>query len=323
MDHDAHFRGGYWVEHAYDDAYWTAFRNAAGEFAKHLQAKGWTEPMFEFYLNNKVYFKRDRQNRWDACSAAWVFDEPANTQDFWALRRFGMEFWQGVATHPGARFTFRIDVSRPQWQRNLLDGVTSVEVTSGILRTYHNRVMDRAGLFRNLVYLYGSANKIGTDNSMPAAWCVETWALGADGVVPWQTVGKAKSWSEPDELSLFYPTPDGPVPSLRLKSFLEGEQLTEYLTLYAALSGQSREAIGAVLREEFGFVAELKKRSEADAGSSLFPPGTKERLEDLRLRLGAWLHDQAPPSRERWHDPRPPVRNPADFIPIAPLTISE
>ncbi|HCN77621.1 MAG TPA: hypothetical protein DIT13_10570, partial [Verrucomicrobiales bacterium] len=54
MKHDEHFKGGYWIESAFDEAYWTQFRAMAAEIAKHLEAKGWTEPMFEFYLNNKV-----------------------------------------------------------------------------------------------------------------------------------------------------------------------------------------------------------------------------------------------------------------------------
>lgn len=319
MDHERYFRGGYWIESAYDEAYWREFRDAVARFAEHFTARGWTEPMFEFYLNNKVYFKRDRGNRWDACSAAWVFDEPMNTQDFWALRRFGMEFWRGVAAKPGARFTFRADISRPEWQRDLLDGVTSAEIVSGVLRTYRDRVVQRAEQFDNLVYMYGSANRIGTSNAMPAAWCVETWALGADGVVPWQTIGKADAWQKPDQLSLFYPTPNGPVPSLRLKSFRAGQQLTEYLTMFTALSGGNRLDVGAAVLALPGLRAALEKKSEADAGDSLFGPEAGSTLTALRQRLGHWLDAKAPALRDRWHDPRPQPRDPAAVRTITAL----
>lgn len=321
VDHDRHFLGGYWVESAYDDAYWPAFRAAAGEFARHFAERGWREPMFEFYLNNKVYFKHERGDRWDACSAPWVFDEPSNTQDFWALRRFGLEFWRGVSGVKDVNFAFRADISRPEWQRDLLDGVTSAEVVSGILRTYRDRVMERAGRLQNLVYMYGSANVIGTPNSMPAAWCVETWALGADGVVPWQTIGKPAAWEKPDQLSLFYPTETGPVPSLRLKAFRAGEQLVEYLTMYAELSGQTRDAVGAAVLGEPGLRATVKKKSEADAGDSLFGTEAGLTLRGLRERLGAWLDAKAPAPRERWHDPRPPVRDPGAVREIVPVPL--
>lgn len=319
MNHEEHFRGGYWIESAYDEAYWGEFRTAASRFAEHFAAKGWTEPVFEFYLNNKVYFKRERGNKWDASSAAWIFDEPMNTQDFWALRRFGLEFWSGVAAHPGARFAFRTDISRPEWQRNLLDGVTSVEVVSGVLRTYRERVIDRAGKFGNLVYMYGSANRIGTPNIMPVAWCAETWALGADGVVPWQTIGKPGSWQQPDELSLFYPTPNGPVPSLRLKAFRAGQQLAEYLAIYSELSGASRASVGAAVLAKAGLRGGLKKKSEADAGSSLYGPEAHDSVQSIRRALGEWLSQRHPGPRECWHDPRPGKRDPGAVWTISPV----
>jgi hypothetical protein len=320
MDHERHFRGGYWIENAYDDGYWQEFRDAAGQFAKHFAEKKWTEPVFEFYLNNKVYFKRDRGNRWDACSAPWILDEPVNTQDFWALRKFGIEFWRGVSANPGAHFAFRADISRPEWQRDILDGVTNTEVVSGVLRTYRDRVIGRARKFGNQVYMYGSANRIGTPNTAPAAWCVETWALGADGMVPWQTIGKESAWTKADELSLFYPTPEGPVPSLRLKSFRAGEELVEYLTMYCALSGEDRDTVGAaVLAESASLRAFMKKKSEADAGDSLFGTDAHRGLVSLRQRLGAWLDAKAPAPRDRWHDPRPSPQDPSKVRTITPL----
>jgi len=319
MNHDQHFKGGYWVESAYDDAYWREFRAAAGRFAEHLAAKKWTEPMFEFYLNNKVYFKQQRGNRWDGCSAAWIFDEPANTQDFWALRRFGVEFWRGVAGTTGPRFVYRADISRPEWQRDLLDGVVTSEVVSGALRSYRDRVMGRARTLGTFVSMYGSANPIGTSNATTAAWCVESWALGADGVVPWQTIGTPEAWTKPDDLAVLYQTPEGPVPSLRLKAFRAGQQLVEYLTIYCAVSGEERDAVGAAVLAEPGLRATMRKSSEDDAGSSVFGPEAHASLATLRHRIGSWLDAKAPAPRDRWHDPRPAARDPAALREITAL----
>jgi hypothetical protein len=309
MDHEKLFRGGYWIESAYENDYWTQFRAAAAKFAEHVEAKQWKGTMFEFYLNNKVYFKRDRGNRWDACSAPWIFDEPMHTQDFWALRRFGLEFWNGVAPYASRDFfAYRADISRPEWQRELLDGITTAEVVSGVLRTYRDRVIGRAERLGNLVYMYGSANPIGTPNVVPASWCVETWALGADGVVPWQTVGNQKSWTEPDTLSLFYPTANGPVPSLRLKSFRAGQQLVEYLNH----SGIDRRQLGEAILAEPGMRAKLQKTSEDDAGSSLFDTATHRSLTALRRSLH-------PHNREVLKSLHPAGRDPSRVRPITPL----
>jgi len=302
MKHDEHFKGGYWIEHAYDDAYWTQFRNAAAEIAKHFEAKNWTEPMFEFYLNNKVYFKKDD---WRKCTAAWIFDEPVHTQDFWAIRHFGREFWNAVAPYQKVRLAYRADISRPQWQRELLDHCVNAEIVSGVLRSYWPRVLRRAKDCGNIFYMYGGANALGTPNVANAAWCVESWALGADGVVPWNTIGKMESWKTPDELSVFYPTPNGPVPSLRLKTFRAGQQLVEYLTQYCAVSGESRESVMAALRGIPGLSATLVKKSEEDAGKSQFGAETQPAFEALRMRLGAYLNAKTPVSKDRWYDPRP------------------
>ena len=306
MDHEKHFKGGYWIESAYDNAYWQQFREAVSRTAKHLGDKGWSDTMFEFYLNNKVSFKA---KGWERSTAAWVFDEPSNTQDFWALRRFGIEFWTAAAAHPNARLVYRADISRPQWQRDILDGLVNVEVVSGSLRTYSRHITTRAQKFGNLVYMYGSANALGTPRVSNAAWCVEAWALGADGVVPWQTVGNPKSWEKADELSLFYPTASGPVPSLRLKTFRAGQQLVEYLTLFTALSGESRQGVASAVLNEPGLQAKTVKKNEDDAGKSAFGADTHRALTALRLRLGQWLNDKAPAPRERWHDPRPKAQD--------------
>ncbi len=302
MNHDAHFRGGYWIEDAYDNSYWEEFRHAAAEAARHFEEKGWTEPMVEFYLNNKVYFKKDD---WRKCTAAWVFDEPVQTQDFWALRRFGMEFWKAVEPWQKARLCYRADISRPQWQRDLLDDCVNVEVVSGALRTWWPRVRRRAEEHGNLYYMYGSASAPGAACWANAAWCVESWSLGADGVVPWNTIGDMAAWQKPTETSVLYPTAQGPVPSLRLKSFLAGQQLVEYLMQFTALSGHTRAEVMAAVRALPGLSAKLVKRSEADAGRSQFGAETHAALKSLRLRLGRWLDAQGPAARERWHDPRP------------------
>lgn len=312
MDHEAAFRGGYWVESAYPDQYWETFRDAVARFTTHFAERGYHHTMFEFYLNNKVYFKANRDNRWDACSAPWIFDEPTHTQDFWALRRFGREFWLGV--HAAGQqqalpwMTYRLDISRPQWQRELLDDVSNVEVVSGELRRYRQRVIERSRRLNHLVYMYGSSGPVTDRVVMPAAWCVETWALGGDGVVPWQTIGTKQSWTKPDDLSLFYPTAGKPVPSIRLKSFRQGQQLVEYLTIYSQLSGNTRAEVGEAVLTDPGLKGVMRKRSEEDAGTTNFGEATAGALARLRLSLGHWLDQQSPPDRVQWHQPFPPAK---------------
>jgi len=319
MNHERHFKGGYWIEQAYGDEYWREFRTASQAFAQHFADRGWKETVAEFYLNNKVEFKKSR-GRWDATSAPWIFDEPTHTQDFWALRRFGLEFWQGISAVPNTRLAFRLDISRPEWQRDLLDGLTNVEVASGALRPYRDRVIGAARRDGKLIYMYGAASKLGTTRATDVAWCVETWALGADGVVPWQTIGKADAWTKPDDLALLYPTPAGVAPSLRLKAYRSGQQLAEYLTIYSAVSGQTRDAVGAAVLALPGMRAGTVKANDDDAGDSRFDATAADSVRQLRLRLGTWLDRQAPADRARWHDPRPKAQDPTKVPVITPLS---
>ncbi|MFM9000731.1 MAG: hypothetical protein ACKORB_03790, partial [Opitutia bacterium] len=136
----------------------------------------------------------------------------------------------------------------------------------------------------------------------------------------WQTIGSRDSLTTPDDLAVFYPGPDGPLPSLRLKAFRAGQQLTEYLTAYATTSAQDRDAGGAAVLDLPGMRAGTVRTYADDAGSSAFGDGAARSIAELRLRLGAWLDvNHLPPSRERWNDPRPRRIDPAKIEPRTAL----
>jgi hypothetical protein len=301
MDHERAYRGGYWIEKAYPESYWAEFRAASRQFARHIKEKGWADTTFEFYLNDKVFFK-DTRGSWSGCSAPWIFDEPFNTQDFWALRRFGREFL--TAASGERNLVFRCDISRPEWQRDLLDGICGVEVIGGSLRTYRDRVLARQARYGQKVFTYGSPNKIGTTNLQCSAWCLDAWCLGADGVVPWNTIGEAQSWTKPDQTCLFYPSEQGPLPSLRLMAFCHGQQLVEYAAIFTQLAGHDRRAVADALRRELGLDGLLKKTSEDDAGTMCYDRLSPASLERLRVRLGTWIAARKPADRKSWSVPR-------------------
>jgi hypothetical protein len=302
MDHERAYRGGYWIEKAYPESYWAEFRAASREFARHIARQGWKDTTFEFYLNDKVFFKAKR-GAWSKCSAPWIFDEPVNTQDFWALRRFGREFL--AATGGAGNLVFRCDISRPEWQRDLLDGVCGEEVLGSEMRPYRDRILARQARYGHKFLVYGSPNKIGTPNRQCSAWCLDAWCLGADGVVPWNTIGNARSWTAPDQTCLFYPTEQGPLPSLRLKAYCHGQQLIEYVTIFTQLAGHDRRGVAEALRRELGLEGLLTKTSADDAGTMRYDRLSPHRLELLRFRLGAWIAAKKPADRKSWAVPRP------------------
>ena len=309
-----HYHGDYWADRAFPAAYRRDFVEVSRQFAEHLAAKGWGGTLFQGFLNNKVDFKA---RGWSRGSSPWLLDEPAHFQDFWALRFFGAAFHEGVAQAPaGAKLVFRADISRPQWQRDALDGVLDYNVVGSAMRPYRRLVMDRKAAGGQVVLEYGSPNAIEGSNAQPATWCIDAWTLGADGVIPWQTIGTADSWRKADDLALFYPGREpgaGPVPSARLKSYLRGQQDVEYLTLWALTAGEPRRAVGRRVREALRLDQAERRGTGAavaeDAGRIDYARLRPGDLHALRVRLGRALSDAHPAPRRSLVDFRTPRRD--------------
>lgn len=311
MDINAAFAGSYWADEALGAGYWRGFSQAAGAFASHIQSRGWRDTIFECYLNNKVFHK---QGGWSNSSALWVFDEPVNTQDFWALRCFGMAFNDGVrhaltGEAQPAKLAFRADISRPQWQRDMLDGVIGVNVVGGGVGRYDRMVLDRKRKSGEVTYAYGGSTGIAGNNASIAAWCVDSWCVGLDGVIPWQTLGKMESWQQADVESLFYPGgpigSDRPVPSLRLKAYTRGQQDVEYLTMFSLISGQQRDAVGLAARQLLKPASTFTKTHEEDAGTISFGELDGVALWKIRTQVGALIDAAAPPFKRKLIDLNP------------------
>ncbi len=301
MNLAAGFRGGYWADDALTDDYRKQLVTASRLLAEHFTQRGWRGTQFEFYLNNKVYFRKESLDR---TTAWWVFDEPVNTQDFVALRWFGQAFHEGVSLtrtpanaheNAGPRMAFRGDISRPQWQRGLLDEVLDVNVVGGSLRKYQRMIQERKERHRpgQMIYNYGSANAVEQSNVQPAAWCLDAWTLGADGVIPWQTIGNDKSWRQGDALSLFYPGKaigqDGPIASVRLKAFARGQQDVEYLNLLLAKTGGQRWMLGDAVRQVIGTENSGDAANADIAAAPVYDRLTPQALWALRLRVARAL----------------------------------
>jgi hypothetical protein len=184
---DANYNGDYWADRAFHNGYREAFVSAARQFAEHFAERGWHDVLFQCFLNNKIDFKR---GGWSRGSSPWLLDEPANFQDYWALRYYGEACHTGLAQVRSAggrppKIVFRADISRPQWQRDSLDHVLDYLVVGGhAFRRYNRVVLDRKQAFGEVVVDYGTTNAVEESNLQPVGWCLDSWTLGSDGVVP-------------------------------------------------------------------------------------------------------------------------------------------
>ncbi|MCI0586043.1 MAG: hypothetical protein L0323_04280 [Planctomycetes bacterium] len=240
---ESHWRDAPAIEEALPDSYARAFSDTAAAFARHLDERGWTETRFLGFLNDKVDFRaRGAGTSW------WLLDEPAFRDDFLALRWYARRFRDGVGAAKGrARMLFRVDLSRPQWRREHLDGLADLVVCNA-LRESGGIALETARRNGEVLWSYGEPP---LDPAETRAWCLRAWLEGADGMVPWQSVGTPEAWKRPEATALLYPSgpgrPGGPFPSRRLKMLRRAAQDAEILNLLVARGLATREGIRATV----------------------------------------------------------------------------
>ena len=303
-----HFRPSYWADEAFDASTAQELKAAFAAFASHLSERRWNETVFQFYLNNKVYYR----SKYAQSPAPWIFDEPVHTQDFWAVRWFGLLWRQAVEAAAGdAKLWYRADISWGQYGRNLLWGVTDIEYIGGNNAQKTRMKQDEFMLSRKAYFAeYGTANRVDQPNTQPALWCLAAWAKGATGVLPWQTIGSKDAWKKAEQTALFYPHPEGPVPSVRLKAFSRGQQDVEYLQLLSDSVKAPRHAVAGWLKTHLALGENYYKLDPEDAGTAEYKGVSAPDLWKLRQRVGAFLSARAPPYRRSIVEPAQPQLNP-------------
>ena len=265
---EGNYNGDYWADRAFPESYRRAFVAASRQIAEHFQAKGWTETLFQGFLNNKNNFKA---RGWSRGSSPWLLDEPANFQDYWALRYFARAFHEGINQAAGSpaerrgrdppwpRLVFRADISRPQWRRDSLDGLLDYHVVGSAMRSYPRLVFDRKRTFGEIVLEYGSTNPVEGSNVQPVG--VVPGCLVAGGrrrppladdrqrrlVEAGRRAVALLSGTRPRAGGAGRSGP-GVIPSIRLKAYRRGQQDVEYLTLWSQLHNEPRWAVGQQVR---------------------------------------------------------------------------
>ncbi len=295
------YRPSYWPDEAFSEKYKTDLSKAFGDFAKHCSEMGWNDTVFQFYLNNKIYYRK----RFRRCSAPWIFDEPVNTQDFWALRWYGILWHQAVEPVKGmAKMWYRADISYTQFARNILWGITDIEYLGGNNFQKTRMKQEEQVLSKRKSYYaeYGTANPIDKPNTQPVLWCLSAWSKGAVGVLPWQTIGTKKAWSFAQQTCLFYPDPEGPIPSVRLKAFRRGQQDVEYAVLLWKSTKLPKYIIEKWLRDKLPLAGSLYKVDETDAWILNFNNAGPMELWKVRYVLGEAISTIAPEYRRKLMD---------------------
>jgi hypothetical protein len=323
------YEKSWWPEQALSDAYRDKLAAYFAAFARHIRDRGWDRTEFQFYLNNKVYYRE----KFAGSSAPWIFDEPVNIQDFAALKWYG-DLWYGAVdpVKGQTRQVFRCDISFTQYGRDILWGVSDIDYLGGNnpqkTRMKHEEMVRHPG---TRFAEYGTANDLLDANTQPVLWQLSAWAKGAVRVLPWQTICSADCWEKGEQTALFYPgefypgdpgefypgqgsEPGAPgaqgadanvegtentervedrvYPSIRLKAFRQGQQLIEYLVLLAKTKNVSENTIRHWLTNYLtrqGLQETTVKTHQHDAGTPAYKNMTIPDIYHLRFLVGSDL----------------------------------
>jgi len=245
------------IERCLDGDFAAAWETVLRQFHAHLVEKGWTRTRCQVYLNNK-YFFRDAVRHGGRGVSLWLLDEPQFADDFLALRYFARLTRRALEPAGEARtIDFRIDISRPTHQRDWLDGLVDLNVCADQLHAQRRHVERRRRRFGEAYIDYRMPASFGADELGWRTWALRACCWGADGTLPWQTIGADGAFDAATDTALM--VPGGrvglrePLPSLRMKAWRDGIQDAELLWMLRARRGWS----DAQLRAWVGQVAGL------------------------------------------------------------------
>ena len=188
---------------------------------------------------------------------------------------------------------FRIDISRPEFDRGQLEGKAGLwVVATDAFHTYHRLVADRAERTGEQIWIYGSTNRVEESNRMVEAWALDAWRGGASGLVPWQTINRdGSAMTQADPLGLFIFTKGQGAGaaarsainhSMRLKAYRRAEQDVEYLELVRSKTGLTPAQVRALVDHYVDLGGKVRAAYAEDAGTPEYGKASPESLRRLR-----------------------------------------
>jgi hypothetical protein len=246
--------------------YKEGFAGVIGGLFKHFGEKGWTKTNFQFFLNNKYYFKCNffvdplvGGGAKPGGRCYWLLDEPVDFDDFDA-NRFFLSMARRAVENSGVKNVkaqYRIDISNPHMARGLLDGVCDLWDCS-----FLNEIASSARVRQNMLpdekwWNYGGGPNVGQPSALTEANFLTRYSWGCAGYLPyWSNFGEGDAWKTSSGLSIFYSGHhfagtdkdyDGPIPGLRMKMMRRAQQDIEYLNLLAQSKDWDRERVISAL----------------------------------------------------------------------------
>ena len=269
--------------------YAQTFVDVLKDFIATAQSRGWGGAGFQVYLNNKGSLN-------DKAKAPWILDEPTSYWDYRALAWYGDLVRRAKGEKCPVGVQYRIDISRPEFDRGQLAGSSDLWVLStDAFHRYGRLVRDRVEREGLEFWIYGSTNKVEETNRTVEAWVLDGYRGGARGVVPWQTINKdGAAMTKADQLGLFIFTKGASAAgirhSLRLKAYRDAEQLVEYLELVRQKRGFTPAEMRRFIDHYANVSGRVRTEYAEDAGTPEYASLTPEGLRRLREAAAMLAH---------------------------------
>ena len=263
-------------------AYARTFIDVMRDFISQARNEGWSRTEFHVFLNNKGKLDDPKLN-------PWVLDEPSSYWDFRALAYYADLTKQAKGTDCPIPLKYRIDISRPEFDRGELSGKANLWVVGmDAFRKYNRMLLDRAEQTGEEIWTYSGSSNVEDSNHSIQAWALESYAGGAQGIVPWQTIIRGREpLSKGDSLAIFDLVDDaGNEPviyhSIRLKAYRRAQQDIEYLELMRKKLNLSPGQVAAFIRAFVSLEGEIVRKNEEDAGAVKSEYATPENFRRMR-----------------------------------------
>ena len=255
------------IEEAFSAEYQQGFTNNVSDFITHFEEKKWNRTMLELYLNNKP-------NVGSMVSTAWTLDEPAEYLDWRALNFYSTLFHKGTKGATKTQFKMRGDISRPEWQGSVSDGLMEIMYANSSQFGLSRLMRNHKTRMPTILYCYGECNHLIRANHETVAWCLKSFARECDGVLPWKSLSGEAAFQKPDDNGLLV---DGSklfgvsvIASFRVHALRSGAQIAELLRLLQEKNGWSRAHCEAIITQLIPLESKFVQSFSDDAAAVTF-----------------------------------------------------
>jgi len=283
------------LSQSYRDAFFAVQR----QFIDHFKQQGWRQTEMQSFYGGKNTHRLDYgADMW------WTTDEPYHWSDWLALQFFCTLWTEGrrAAGADPAIWSARADLSRPMWTGRVLDSVVNSVYWGGFTNA---RWYQRAAWLSETTGLrsraYGSANPATESNTQTVSTLLQVWSHGANGFLPWQTLGNDASLDVNDNgggNSLLVPGTRFGLPvvgDMRIKALRDGEQIIEYLVILTDRYRLQREQVAAWLATALVLSTDTRAGAAPDdADGARVSSLTDWQIAALRRRLAELIVARPP-----------------------------